>query len=779
MNRADFSTLQVAALTLLLMVGAGNLRGQELPSGVTREGAIEGTVVDGTTGLPVVGAVVRIRELGRFDFSHGEGRFGFEGVRVGEYTLTVERIGYAATQEPVEVRAGEITRVTLTLTSSAISLSGLVVTGVGRARGLEETYRPTAVLAGDELDRRLSWTLAGTLAHQPGISMKSFGSAPAQPVIRGMGGDRVLVLEDGQRTGDLSTTGADHAVGIDPISAQRVEVVRGPAGLLYGSNALGGVINVIREEVPRTLPDDPHGVVSLQGESVNRGGSAAGHLLFPLTSHLAGRVEGSFRSGGDVRTPLGELGGTDSRGMNAAAGLSWIPGWGFMGASLRLYKLDHGLPGEFNGQVIPGAHPSGASAETLRTAARIQFGYLTGVGPLEAIEGEGSFIHYRHDEIERTLESGEKVIGTSFDQITATLGATARHEHAPRFRLQEGAAGVFGLYRDLITGGAFPGTRDSREVNLAAFVYEELALGWLRVQLGARYDWIRVEPMDRRPINRGDGAVPVNDRTFQDVSGSAAGLVELHPGLVAGASVARAFRSPSVRELYSDGPHLADFSYDIGNPELEREVGLGTDLFLRWNHPQVNFEASLFRNAISNFIHYRPTGSVDPRFFRFPLFTAQGEDAVFLGADGRVQWEASPGFVIDGTLSYVRAEYSDREEPLPSIPPLNGGLRARLERGGWFVTAGYDGTAKQHRVPRSIPNPVQGEPDIVPESPTDGYTLFHLGAGIRWTQGDRVHSVTLNAENVLNTEWRDHLSRARAVAPEPGRNLQLLYRISF
>lgn len=751
---------------------------QESPSAI-ETGRIVGVVVEEGTDRPVVAALVRLREVGRADMTHADGSFHLDDVRAGTHQVVVERLGYASHEEEVVVREGETTELRIALRPSAIALGQIVVTGVGRERGLAETYRPTSVLSGEELNRRMDWSLAGTIAHEPGISMQSFGPSPAQPVIRGLSGDRVLVLEDGQRTGDMSTTAPDHAVGVDPITANRIEVVRGPAGLLYGSNALGGVINVIREQVPRSRPEGLEGMGSVQASSVNRGASGGGRLAFPMGESFAARAELSARVGGDVRTPSGTLKGTDSRGYNGAVGASWLPDWGFAGASYRDYLLDHGVPGEFGGDTIPGAHPGGADLETRRRVGRVELGHFDGLGPFSALEMDGNIVHYTHEEIEGVLDTGEDIVGTSFDQLTVTMDASARHEHPDTSMREEGAVGAFFLYRDLITGGSFPGTRDSRELNLALFAFEELVFDFFRLQVGARYDWFRVEPVDTRPIDAGGGAPrPVRTRTFGDVSGSVAALWDLSAGWTLGVSAGRAFRSPSAQELFSNGPHLADFSYDVGNPDLRTETGFGTDLFVRLNREGLSGEATVFRNALSHFIHYRPTGEIDPRFRRFPVFEARGEDAVFLGADARVQWEVWPSLVLDGTVSYVRADYTERDEPLPAIPPLNGHLQARYDTERYFASVEWEAAASQERVPHPIPDPT-GEGELIPEMPTDGYGLLNLGAGFRWIEGERMHSISIRADNALDNEWRDHLSRAKEVAPEPGLNVQLLYRVSF
>jgi len=745
-------------------------------------GSVQGEVLDAGSGLPLLGAQLRLRELGLTDLSHAEGSYAFGRIRPGVYTLSVERIGYAPQEQRIDVQAGEVTRVTFRLAPSAIAVAGILVTGVGRERSVVEAYQPTFVLSGQELSRKLSNSLAGTLSNEPGISMQSFGPAPAQPVIRGMSGDRVLVLEDGQRPGDLSATGPDHAVGIDPVTAERIEVVRGPAGLLYGSNALGGVINVIREEVPQSIPDGVHGALTVQGESAISGVSAGGVLRAPLGSGFAFRTELSGRKGGDLRTPLGVLPSTESQGFTGGVGVGWVPEWGSAGIAYRFYALAHGLPGEFRGEQIPGAHEGGAEAETTRHALRVSAAHRTGWGPFSSIDFEGNGVRYLHDEIE-ILEDGGRTLGARFDQLVASGTLTARHRHTQGGVRLEGAVGAYAQVRDLLTSGAFPGSRSAHESAVALFAYEEFGRDPLRLQAGLRYDRARARPKDLSDIVVGDRRIPVGPRSFGDLSGSLSLLWELRPGVLLGSSGARAFRTPSIRELYSDGPHLADFSFDIGNPDLGSEIGWGTDAFLRVSRPDLEFELNLFRNALEGYIYHAPTGEPDPRFRRFPVFEARGEDALFQGVDGRVQWAPSrwaPGLVFDSRMGYVRAHRRTAEkDPLPAIPPLNGGVEVRWEGSAVHLSAGWRGGAAQDRVPAPFPSPLEGADFLIPERPTPAYHLVDVGAGVRWTRAGTLHAVTFGVENLLDEEWRNHLSRIKDVAPEGGRNVKLAYRVSF
>jgi iron complex outermembrane receptor protein len=724
-------------------------------------GALEGVVVDAASRAPIAGATVRIRELGRGETSHADGAFHFDRIAPGGYTLVAERIGYATVERRVQVAEGDSASLTLALTPSALQLGGIVVTGTGGARGAGETYRPTTTLGGAELRRRLGTTVTATLAGEPGVAQRYNGPGASQPVIRGLGGDRVLVLEDGERTGDIAGSAADHGVMVEPLTAERMEVVRGPASLLYGSNALGGVVNVIREEVPRSLSDRLTGGVSVQGESVSRGVASGGSVLgaagpWALRGELAGR------RAGDTRTPLGELPSTELRSRSAALGASRVGSDGFAGAAVRDYAMRYGVPGTFGGATIPGAHEGGVAIEVHRTAARAEAARLRRWGPFSSVEADANLVRFRHREMERTAEGGE-FVGTTFRQHLGTVNLVARHAHEGGLRSQ-GAVGVWGYGKDLEVGGLTSGSRSSRQWSLAGFAYEELARGPFRVELGARYDWTRVAPRDARPV----AGVPVGTRDFGAASGSAAAVLLLGSGVQAGARAARSFRTPSVEELFSRGPHLAAYSYEIGNPRLDPETGLGTDLFLRVSRAGLEGEVTVYRNAIDNFIYYAPTGSLDPRFGRYPVYQARGDDAVFTGTEASLRWEPVRGWALEATGSTVRADRDGAggREPLPAIPPAQGRLRVRRDVPRWFAEVGVEGAAAQDRV---------GEF----EEPTAAWLLLNAGAGFRWESGGRLHSVTLQGDNLTDAVWRDHLSRIKELAPQPGINLRLLYRLDF
>jgi iron complex outermembrane recepter protein len=753
-------------------------------------GVVEVTVLNRETAEPVSGAMVRLPQVERGALTNALGVALFERVQPRVLTVIVEHIGFAPAQATVEVRADEVARVELSLNPSALHLSGIVVTSTGRARGADAVYQPTTSLSGVALERALASNLAATLHGVPGFHMQYNGPGAASPSIRGMSGDRVLMLEDGNRTGDMYQSAADHGVMVEPLTAQRIEVVRGPAGLLYGSNALGGVVNVIRDDVPRSRPESFTGSLGLQAQSSSPGGGVGGSVVTPA-GPLALRVEGAWRNHGDSRTPEGTLPRSGLESMDASLGASWVPGWGFLGVAGRRFESSYGVPGEFDGVLIPGGHPGGVQIETLRTTARARGAYLRPwLGFFEGVEGDASLVRYQHDEIE-SFRNGAPIFGTRFDQYTADANITARHDHTihdhpDQLLRAEGALGVGFRWRGLSVGGTSPGTRSGDDWALSALGYEEFQWNDWRLQGGLRYDYRQLIPSrtdsirvrtDQREVTK-----PVSERTFHGVSGSVALLRDLSEGWTAGASLARSFRAPSIEELYSDGPHLADFSFDIGSPDLDAETGTGLDLFLRGSRPRVDLEVAAFLNLVNGYIYYAQTAETvvvfrdgaPPR--TTPVYEARGDDALFTGVEGRLQWEFTRGFVLDAGLSYTRATRRSDDDPLPFIPPLNGRAELRYEAGPWYLAAGVEGAASQDRIPR----PVRvGDAEERPQEATAGYGLVNSSAGWRFTRSGLTHSLGFEVRNLTDRAWRDHLSRIKDIAPQPGRNVQFTYRVYF
>ena len=670
-------------------------------------------------------------------------------------------------------------------------LDELVVRTTATIRGPRDIYRPSTTMEGDELTRNLSSSVPATLESVPGFHVQYNGPGATNPTIRGLPGDRVLMLEDGHRTGDIYWTAADHGVMVEPISAQRMEVIRGPAGLLYGSNALGGVVNVIRDDVPHWRPDQVEGTATAQFESVNLGGGT-GLVLHGPAGPFAFTAEGTARHANDTRTPIGDLNQSGMTAFNAGLGLSWLPDWGLVGGAVRLYDNTFEIPGEFDGELIPGGHPGGVTSEARRLSGRLQAEVEEPFAVFDGLQLRTNAVRFTHEEIEGVI-GDQQIIGASFDQFSTDTHLLAHYdlrselgERDDIYHPAEGAVGAVFQTRDLNAGGASPGTRTGFERDGGLFGYQEVGLEPLRFQGALRYNYRYVTAEDLSDVRvRTQERVIIKDvepRQFHGVAGSFAALWDFTDQWTLGSSLARSTRFPTIEELYSDGPHLADFSFDIGSPDLDAEIGHGVDLFLRSELDRVNLEMAGYYNRIDGFVHYRPTGETirvhreGQRVRVTPVFEATSDDAEFIGAEGRVQWEFLDDLFLDLTASYTHAQRRSDGDPLPYVPPLNARMEARYDGPTFFGSVGANLGAPQRRVP----GPIEvGDRSEDPMQPTDGYAIAHAMVGWNYFSSSFGHTLTFQVQNVADTVWRDHLSRIKDVAPQPGINLRLTYQAHF
>jgi len=735
-----------------------------------RPGSIVGTVVDSATSQPVVGARVRIVELHREDVTHEDGSFDHRDVRPNTYTLQVQRLGYRLVSRRVTIQDGDTVRLRISMAPAAVTLAPSIVTGTLSERSGEQVLSPTASISGAELDRNLAATVAATVAAQPGVSVTSIGPATARPVIRGLGGDRILMLEDGERPGDMSSFSGDHAVAIDVQTAKQIDVVRGPMSLLYGSSALGGVVNVVREEVPASRPEHMHATLTAQGASNGRAGVLSGDVLFPA-GPFALRAEGSFRDAQDVRTPSGTLVNTQSTTTSAAFGGSRAGDWGHAGLSYRFFSNDYGIPGGF-----VGAHAEGVNIEMRRHVLRGESELHLSRGPFSTARLAGSVTDYGHKEFEAA-----GVVGTQFDQTQYAADLLLRHDAVGA--LAQGALGARFQRREVTTGGSLR-TPSTDDYGIAGFAVEEIGTGRVRVQAGVRWDAAKYTPREVAFIDVGGERLPTRSRTFGALSGSLGTLYEPVKDLRFGASLSRAYRTPDFNELYSNGPHLAANTFEVGDPQLDDEHGIGFDVFARFNRSNVAAEVALFGNRLTNYIFPSSRGRIEQgRQGGVALLQFSNEDAEFRGAEGKVEWSALPHFVIHGTISQVNAKFTSTRDSIPVfvegdtvivppsefpplIPPLHGELGLRYDRTSWFAAGVARMADRQDRLG-----------DF--EETTAGYVVADLSAGYRFVHGSRLHAITLRVDNAFDREYRNHLSRTKAIMPEPGRNVALVYRLTF
>ena len=713
-------------------------------------------VVRDTAGVPLPNARIVINELNRSTLSGGDGSFVFRALRPGTYHLDATLLGYAPTHAVVVVPAeGADVRVTMVMRSTVLSLEGINVTASPRSADPLNITQSTVELSGKALERSMGASVAQTLSAQPGLSVRYGGPAASTPVIRGLAGERVLVVQNGQRTGDLSSTSADHGLTIDPLAASRIEVVRGPASLLYGNNALGGVVNVISTDIPTTIPGEASGFLAAQGESVNPGGALTGEVTVPLGETLALSARGGGRRIEDVRVGGGAtLDNTSYNNLYATGGLGYVTERVQGGVSLGGYRFDYGLPAP------PGAEEAGVTIEGQRVDGSGRVDLWLGDRGFTNLRLDGSAQWYGHDEIE---PEGE--IGTRFRLDTQTGNLTAK----TRFGRLDGAVGISALFKQYAPEGEEALTPGADSRTAGVFVYQELPLGGGDVspslQFGGRYDVYRVTP-EETDDERFAG---VRERDFSNVSGSLGLNFPISSELSASVSVARSFRAPTVEELFSNAFHHAAGTYDIGDPELELETNRGAEAVLRAQSQRVNAQVAAFYSRIDNYITPEVVGDTtilhegEDEEETVPLNRFRQDDAELRGVEGQVEAVVGRNLVLGVMGDMVRGDFVDGGV-LPFMPAARVGGSARWDDGRYSL-----GVEARHAFEQT-----RAEPE---EFRTDAYTLVNASAGLSLRGAGRIHSIVLRVDNLFDELYREPTSRI--LVPSPGRNVSLVYRVLF
>ncbi len=659
------------------------------------------------------------------------------------------------------------------------------VTVTGNPLGTAEPVAPTTRLEGDELTLRRKGTLGQTLDGLPGVSSTYFGPGASRPVIRGLDGDRIRILQNSGAMLDASALSFDHAVPSDPLTVERIEVLRGPGALLYGGSAVGGVVNLIDNRIPRAALFDARGGITGAAEaglSTGNHGRDGAVLLEGGNDRYALHVDVSKRRTEDVSVPrtlpcskpgsaaeARRICNSASDTESGSVGGSLLFDNGYLGASVTGYRSDYGTVAE--DEVTIGMR-------SRRYALQGEWRRLPGW--ISSVKLQAAHTNYRHTEFE-----GDEA-GTRFRNQGNDLRLEARH--APIGPVE----GVLGLQLDsnrFAAEGEEAFAPASRTRQTALFVYEELPTGWGKWTLGARVERVQV---------RSDGSSDpdvtrfvTGERSFTPHSLAGGALVKLSPAWQFTANVAHSQRAPRDYELYANGPHLATAAWETGDPTLGVEKSNSLDLGLAWQSGPHKAALNVYASRFSNYIGLVDTGNT--RSAEGELNPTDGEEALadlryagvrarFRGAEAsgtvRLLGAGGLGHAADGSTlellwraDVVRATDLDSGEALPRIAPARLGGTLAWARGAWGAQLGVDHVRAQKRVP------------AVGQRATDGYTLWNAALSYRMPLGTselqwfaRVDNITdelaYSAVSVLTTT-------AFPKAPLPGRSARVGVRLTF
>jgi iron complex outermembrane receptor protein len=646
---------------------------------------------------------------------------------------------------------------------------------------------PTAVgvLEGEALTREVRGTIGETLARQPGVTASFFGPNASRPILRGFDGERVRILTDGIGSFDVSNTSVDHAVAINPLNATRIEIIRGPASLLYGSGAIGGVVNVTDRRIAREIPEEFAHIDAIGTlASVNDERSISGSIDVPLgKSGLVVHADGSwlktgdYRAGGyvfsrDIREAAEAIGGevaedaekrgrvdnSDAETWEVAGGVSWIGERGNMGISVARLESNYGIPPtlELDGEDSEEegiSREMGGGGEEIRLDMRqtridARAEAIVGGGFIDSVKFRFGWADYVHDEIE---PNGD--IGTTFTSNALEARVEAVQTERDGWK---GATGAQILSRRFEAAGEEAYIPLNQTDQLGLFTLQSFDMGSYGFEVGARYEHTNVS------------SAPIGiRRNFDAFSGSFGASVALGDAFRLSGSLAYTERAPAAEELFANGAHAATNAFEIGNPDFDKERSLGFEAVLRGRGEGWRLELSSFFNRFYDFIYLAPTGLEEDDL---PVFLYTQGDSRFWGfeAEGAVTVARFGDTAIDvtGLADFVRADLLGGQGPVPRIPSLRfiGGIEAN---GGAF-----GGRLEVEHVTRA---------DRVAtfETETPAYTLVNASAAWRPFGAESPTALILSVNNIFDVDARRHTSFLKDFAPLPGRDVRLTARFSF
>ena len=664
--------------------------------------------------------------------------------------------------------------------------ANIVVTAI-IPRRQSDILSGTSVVSGDELTRSLRPTIGDTLARQPGVSATSFGPNASRPVLRGFQGERVRILTDGIGSFDVSNTSVDHAVAINPLTADRIEVLRGPAALLYGSSAIGGVVNVIDSRIPRRMPDEPIHVdgIATYGSAANeRSGSA--ELEAPISDRIVVHFDGSYSKSGNldtgsfILTPAlrrqaaasgdpaiealaglrGKLPNSSARSWEVAGGAALVTEGGNLGFSVTHTDNIYGVPARYS--LEPGSETEQVRLHMKQDRADLRAELPVDGGFLQSIRLRAGFADYQHQEIE---ESGE--VGTTF--YNQSIESRLELVQAKRGGW-DGAVGAQFFARDFHVEGEEKFLPRNRTEQIGFFTLQSFDLGTTRIEVGGRYEHSRLQAdADQMLLN------PAYRRSFNAFSGSIGASQEILPGWRVGLNVARTERAPSAEELFARGNHAGTQAFELGNPDFSLEKSWGVEGTLRGEGTGYSLSLSAYHNWFKGYIYdsladdsaCMAVNGGEP--LEFPCFQYAQADARYLGFEAEASVKlgqiGSYAINLDALADYVKATITG-SGPAPRIPPLR-------------ILSGLELQGDRLSLRGEIEHNFAQDRMAATETRTDGFTLVNASVSFKPFKGNDRTTISLSANNIFDVEARRHASFLKDYAPLAGRDIRLTARLSI
>jgi iron complex outermembrane receptor protein len=718
-----------------------------LLSGVTLASAgeagaiLRGKIILGENNTPVHGVTVTILELRRSVQTDDNGVYEFQDVPAGNYNVVAHLDRVPDLVQSIKLSAGT----TQTL-DFQLHLTGVKEQiNVSASAGEEINSIQSVITKGSiELAQKNTASLGEVLDHELGIAKRSFGPGTARPVVRGFDGDRVLVLVDGERIGSLGAQSGDHGEPLDVLSLEKLEVVKGPATLLYGSNAIGGVVNAISGH--ESAHKGVHGYLTgILGSNREQFGGSGGieygteHWLF--WGNGGGQRSDDYKAGNDFL-----VSNSFTRSTSGTGGFGYYPDKGFFSLSYSYNKNRYGIPFDTTEE-----NPESVFINPRKHTIKLNGGFRDRDSFVDSGKFTLQYNDYKHSEI--STDTG--VINTAFNNKTFTYDGMFDERKSGRY---SGTFGFWGLHRDFKSFGEEALAPPTLQNSLAGFALEKIDFERLQLQFGGR---VERTAYNTETLN----GVSLPDRDFTGFSGAAGARFQTWKGGAVVANYTHNYRAPSLEELYNNGPHGGNQTFEIGNPNLKRESGDGLEFGIRHSANRVRGEFNLFYYRIRDFVYLAPNGEVDEESGLRIANYAQGKSR-FTGSEAQLDVDLHRNVTLLTEVDYVNAKLTDSNTPLPRIPPLRGRVGLELRYKGLTISPEAVMAKDQNRI-------------FPTETRTAGYTTFNLNGSYTLTSQHIAHVFALSGFNLGDRLYFNHLSFIKDIAPEIGRGVRLTYTMRF
>lgn len=717
------------------------LASASLPVLAQSTAALRGTVTLGDTDKPVHNVLITVLQLKRTVDTDDNGKYEFTDLPPGKYDVLAHIDRVPDVVQSIELTAGGDATLDFQIHLSNLN-EQVTVTATGSEQSISSSIQSVDVLGSVELAKRSPVSLGEALDGELGVAKRSFGPGTARPVIRGFDGDRVLVLQDGNRIGGLGFESGDHAEPIDVLTVEKVEIVKGPATLLYGSNAIGGVVNTVSGH------DSPHSGLNgyftgLGSTNSNQAGGSTG-FEFGTDRWLVWGNVGGQRSG-DYDTPIGKVRNSFSREASTAVGFGYYPNKAFFSVNYNYNQRRYGIPVDPNE-----TDPEVVELNPRRHSVEVRGGFRENPSFFQAGTFSVQYNNYTHAELNSV--TGET--GTQFKNNSVVYQGLFDQR---KFGKLSGRFGFWGMHRDFSAIGEEALAPPTKQNAFAVFALQNVDFERVAFQFGARVEHNGYKP----EATESRGILP--DRSFTGLSAAAGVRVNTWNGGALVANYTHSYRAPSLEELYNLGPHPGNLAFEIGNPDLVRERSDGLDFGVRHSSKRLRFEANGFYYHINDFVFLAPTGDVEDGLivadYEQGSTRYTGAEAQFSAALHRLVW-------LNLGLDYVNAKLTDTDTPLPRIPPLRG--RAGIEFRYKNLLLNPEIVMANHQ-DRLFPT----------ETRTAGYAMANLSGSYLIAENHRAHIIAFNFFNMGDTLYRNHLSFIKEFAPEMGRGFRLTYTLRF